>query len=131
MKIRTGFVSNSSSSSFLLVGIEFNGSHQSDSNVEIFNELLKKLGYDNDSCLSFGYFSPFIPKTSNTFTPALVIYGQVNPLWIGLANTSQYLSDDSTVSELRVRFINTVIELFSIELDRSMVNLYHGEAYDS
>ncbi len=116
MKIRKGFVSNSSSSSFIIVGV---------TDSDIMQQIAMKDGkfndgeytdvecsYGIDSSSSFNYYGS---------------YGE--PYYIGV-DISERLNKDVTLSELRNEFQKKAKDLYNIDIPIDKIKLHYGEVGD-
>ena len=110
MKIRTGFVSNSSTTSFCIIGVD---------NEAIVDKLLQACGYDNEwyhQSKSFGAAE----------ADSLTFYGDYNkPYWAGL--DADTLLVDKTLPQAREWFIKYVQDKLNITLSQGDVRLRYGE----
>ena len=111
MKLRYGFVSNSSTTSFCIIGVD-------DTHAQ---ELLKACGYNMEwyqDTVSQG-----IARDPHTL---LAFYGNYNDLWyVGV--DAETLLDDKTYPEARKWFVKYV-ESMGVDLEIGNVKLYYGEA---
>jgi hypothetical protein len=112
MKSRTGFVSNSSSSSFLIVGIN------RWANKELFKQIMEADGRDDDSFeLCYG---------TETSKSGLGYYGYDNePSYLGMDIAS--LLETKTLPELRLHFCGFIQHKFGIDIDPKQVELHYGQ----
>lgn len=115
MKVRVGFVSNSSSSSFLIVGTQ---------DSSIIKAVAQKLGkYDlannkfTVEC-SYGY------KTTEHFN----FYGGYDPEYLGLDVSKKIKT--KPYSELVKEFQDTLKKNYDIEIHASDIDLHFGECGD-
>lgn len=112
MKIRTSFVSNSSSSSFLAVVTDY-----------MLDDLLDKMGWDKDEdYLSYGTYEN--PDSSIT------LYGYCHePEFYGL-NIRELLEDNRSLTEIKTIFHNIVQQTYNISIPPSRIKLDFGEVGD-
>ena len=112
MKIRNGFVSNSSSSSFLIIGVE----HSS-----IINKIYEKdkpveggFGISNAKVVNFygGYYD------EDTKTP--------NYEYVGIDIVK--LLEEHTIPQIKKIFLEKVKKELNIEIPENAVKLFFGEA---
>lgn len=129
MKIRSGFVSNSSSSSFLIVGVE---------NVDKIAEGLK---WERDETGEINYNSwterPIFYETGYGSAELRVEYEPKKPYaFYGSWDQPYYFGVDiesnlragERVPDIKTVFIKKVKEDFDISLDWNEVDLFYGEA---
>jgi len=111
MKIRQGFVSNSSSSSFLIVGVS---AHRSGVKERV-KELMEKDGCNEDE-MGYG-----VGEGRN-----FMYYGGYEIDYIGL-DAEKMLMKDMTVSEIRTEFIKRANKLGWTPNPKD-IELYYGES---
>lgn len=108
MKVRNGFVSNSSSSSFCIIGVE------DDTTIQ---ELLRADGVDWEG-------SGYGTIESNS---GIQFYGGYDrPDWAGL--DAQPLLEKHTLPEARAEFVKWAKKHLKVAVNPKQVNLYYGEA---
>ncbi len=109
MKIRTGFVSNSSSSSFCLVGTN---------NKYVIDELAAKEGLDfEDGSAQLGYGS--------CGGNHVIFVGYDEPEVVGIEIDK--LLEDHNLKELRQVFHDLVKDKFSVDVPITSIALHYGE----
>lgn len=117
VKIRTGFVSNSSSSSFLAVGIHTIWG----AGNTLFEKMLERMEWDKDSSfLSQGIYE----------YNGLCLYGSssnISDLFFIGVDAEVYFNQDMKLSDIIQIFIETVREKLGINIDKSLVGLFYGE----
>lgn len=117
MKIRNGFVSNSSSSSFLIVGVSAYG-------IDNLSETIKEMA-KADGCEEMGWGGYSEGKT-------LVFLGgegyddeEYAPDYAGI-EVEQDLKNNKTIGELKQEFLDKVKAL-GFEIPEEYVDLHYGE----
>jgi len=115
MKIRNGFVSNSSSTSFCIIGTE---------NDEDIQRLLKYFGIPNDDCFSYGNYG-----VSTKSFPELCFYGNYNlgEAW-AIGVDAESLLNTMTIPKAIEYFKNCIEEDTGIKLNGGSFS--YGEAGD-
>jgi len=112
MKIRTGLVSNSSSSSFMIVGVKRN-----------FDDLIEALCpgiWDDDSYLYYeGY------GTWKSPSEVISIYGGDEPQYIGIDAAKAFVAGE-TFQGLRSLFIQEA-KKYGVDIPENKVDLHYGE----
>ena len=107
MKTRQGFVSNSSSTSFICVCTEF-----------MLDEFLEKVGYEKGDMSEGAAF----------LDDDLVIYAnKYEPSFYGL-NIEEYLKNDEVVSSLKIKFKELVLKKTGIDIHLDKIEFDYGEA---
>jgi len=110
MKIRNGFVSNSSSSSFLIVGIDDN---------KLINEVikamkLKRKEIKEDMC--FGTCD----------VDGIQFLGSDDINYVGTELTEEIMND-KTLMELKKEFINDLKQRYDLQIPIEKIGLHYGE----
>ena len=115
MKVRNGFVSNSSSSSFIIVGV---------TGKDTIKKLLKKDkpqsswgGVSNGGVVNF-YGGWYDSEEENNVE-------DINHVGIEI---EAYLKQDKTISAIKKIFVNKVKDQLDIEIPIEKVGFYYGEA---
>jgi len=107
MKIRNGFVSNSSTASFCIVGV---------SSDDIINKITEADNMFKEAYLDYGVF-----KTEN-----MGYYGYGNDVeYAGL--WAEKLLKDKTIPEAKDWFQNYVYDKFEIHVDKDDIEFIYGE----
>lgn len=123
MKIRGGFVSNSSSSSFCCIGIESpSDSDKTSIKREVFDTLAKRLGwYDRLDKYDAGYG---IWKIENSPLVGYAI-SYVDLVYIGLP--IEFFSEDLSIKAMRTYTTDLISKLLGRTVDPNFINLLYGE----
>jgi len=120
MKIRTGFVSNSSSSSFCVVGTD---------NKQEINKILKYIGIkleDGQIPWEDKYPNGFEDGDFGQFTyDDLIIVGQT-PYIIGLS--AEEILENTTLKETRKNIIKTLNSKYGTKLEERDIQFHYGES---
>jgi len=115
MKIRTGLVSNSSSSSFCIVGTAFYA-----------QEIAEAAGYDIDKDhMSYGRWDKHNNKRSRYSALEFVGYDEIE--YVGIDAESR-IREDKTLTEMKQEFIQLVDSLFGIKVPPKRIDFFYGEA---
>lgn len=125
MKIRVGFVSNSSSSSFVAVGIS------KYDHPKLYDELMTAIGlptgegYDEDdvgAVADFNDHGSVIMKDGSY----IVAYGGYEFWFIGF-DAIPLFSNDMRLSEIKEKFRSTVMDRYKIDISLSDINIMCSE----
>ena len=112
MKVRLGFVSNSSTTSFFIIGVD---------SEAIVDKLLQACGHDKEwyqQSKSFG-----VAEADD-----LMFYGDYDkPYWAGL--DADTLPADKTLPQAREWFIKHIQNKLNVTLSQGDVGLRYGEAH--
>lgn len=129
MKERKGFVSNSSSSSFLIIGVEKPGGWGDSKGKEDFVELLVEAegkhfeGYAGDNYDGDYDYLDFGEDEGEVVT----FYGNnSSPYHAGIPALDR-LKKDEKVSDLKLEFQKLVKDKLNIDIPLEDINLYFGE----
>jgi len=111
MKTRQGFVSNSSTTSFVAVCTEYK-----------LDEFLEKIHYDEDDDEGMSCGCYFLPNDH------LVVYGDGNndPSFYGM-DIEEHLKNDETVSAIKLKFKEIVLEKYGIDIPLEKIDFDFGE----
>ena len=127
MKKRKGFVSNSSSSSFLIIGVEKPSGWGDDKGKTDYVELLEEAegkhydyDYDWDEEPDYMDFGEDEGKVVN-------FYGSGNEPYHAGIPVEERLKNDEKVSDLRKEFQKLIKDKFDIDIPLEDIQLYHGE----
>ena len=120
MKVRNGFVSNSSSCSFLIVGVSAYGGRDGSDLSETLKEMAKA-----DGCEEMGWGGYSEGKT-------LVFLGgeedeeeEYAPDYVGI-EAEQDLKNNKTIGELKQEFL-TKVKALGFDIPEERVDLHYGE----
>lgn len=119
MKIRLDFVTNSSSSSFLIVGVEDEGTIKKLLDAENIKTDNHRDDDDDD-----------YDEYHNGFVSGKVLdyYGMNNYLYYaGLKEDVSIMAETMTLKDMRRKFIETVYEHLNIEINEDKVDFVFGE----
>lgn len=121
MKIRNGFVSNSSSSSFCIIGIY---------NVEC--------SWNRDSCCLKEYDESVYNEFNNLLRTEgeynyynfddsdISLYGNGEATYVGI-DCQELIESGKSFDEIRDIFINKMKEFHNIDIPKECVHMYYGE----
>jgi len=110
MKIRTGFISNSSSSSFCIVGL---------ADHFYLYEIFRQMGIDElEKSEYLGYGTYKVPDEH------LECYGCDEPDYLGFSSN---LLEHNNIFELRQKLINYIKEKYNINIPPERIGLHYGE----
>ena len=138
MKFRAGFVSNSSSSSFVAVGISRGGySGTSDKDKQLFIDLMNAMNapigsYDyDDLCESDKSGSAKLQYhdhgTMRTLDGSDICFYGGEEFWFVGIDAIPLLKEDMKLSEIREQFKRTVKEYYNIKINLSQIQLKNDE----
>lgn len=115
MKSRRGFVSNSSSSSFLIVGTQTS-----------VDAILRAMGWrENDD--AYGNWEEWEDSWGGQTTDGkYAIIGSETPYYIGF-NAEPYFRSGMTFQEISALFAKSLYEDFGLILDSRYIDLHYGE----
>ncbi len=120
MKTRQGFVSNSSSSSFCIVGIPINHEEEDDF------DLLKAVGFfPEDAEYGDDNLNLWPDYGVQEVQGNLLVIGSEEPDWIGIA-ADDWLNKDYTVAQIGAMFLTTLRD-YGYECS-AKPQLHYGEA---
>jgi hypothetical protein len=115
MKIRKGLVSNSSSSSFCIIGIA----------GDFVDTIAERAGFDiDDHYLSYGEWTQVDGKPIEY--KDFLFLGNYEIDWIGFS-APEKLAEEKTLSEIKHEFIRAIFENFNISIPFDEVGFYYGE----
>ncbi len=120
MKIRKGFVSNSSSSSFCIVGL--GRTWQASKATRVIGKISKAAGWNENSYCSHGIWHA---DKLDTFDD-LEFLGDEEIYYVGMGLKSM-LQEGMTLGEMRTAFIELVDELTGLKIGPEEVDLHYGE----
>ena len=128
MKVRNGFVSNSSSSSFMIVGFRPNDENLASiiEQLNLYKQLdINKLELENngEELSDFIYLSYGEEYINDKLS---MIKSYEDGLLIGFNNCHQEL-ETKNVSMIREEFIKYIKDTFNIEIHPSTVGIYSGQ----
>jgi len=117
MKIRQGFVSNSSSSSFLIIGIE---------NDYLLKEITEKAGLTKENYYGDGEYKDdndiiFVGAIINTYTKKIEDFE-----YIGI-EAKQLLKQGKTFDEVKKDFIKKIKTNYGIDIPEKEIDILYGE----